>query len=281
MLEQILSALSNPTVLRALIAIVLISILAATAGSFSVFRGLSFLVAGVAHASLAGAALAVLLEQYGLLGEANVTIFALLAGIFLALFVAFTTNVELREQMETAIGIAFAFSMSLALLFISLMKEYSVEAWALILGDIYLLTPQDIVMLTIITVIVAFFFVILLREFIFISFDPEGTNALGVNIKMYNILMLVLIASATVVLLRGVGAILVYAVLVVPPAIASRLAGDVIRIMLITFLIALAAGLLGILLSFIIPAAPSAIIGVILTILYFIVYVVKRNSVVS
>ena len=276
MLDQILAVLSNPFFYRAIIAVVLISILAATVGSIIVFRGLSFLVSAIAHSALAGAALAIVLDQYGIIENMNPTVGALLFGIIMAVFIGAYGKTEVREHMEVAIGVSFALSMSLAVLFISMMKEYSVEAWGLILGDILLLSTEDILLLIAISVIVAFIFVVFMREFIFVAFDAEGAKALGVNVKLYDMLMLILVASSTVVLLRGVGAILVYAVLVVPPAIANVVGKHVADVMVKAFIISVISGVIGIVVSFPLHVAPSAIIGIILVGLYAVTIAGRR-----
>lgn len=267
-MPNVFLSLTNPFVLRSLIAILLISILAATAGSFTTFRGLSFLVASIAHSALAGAALAIILDQYGILRNLDPTLSALIFCVVMAIIIGVSEKVERIEKIETTIGISFALSMSLAVLFISMMREYSVEAWALILGDILLLSLRDILILTIITTIVAFIFILFMREFIFLSFDPEGTRAMGVNVDFYHILMLVLVASSTVVLLRGIGAILVYAILIIPSAIANKISKDVYQTLFYSFTISLICGILGIFISLFINVAPSAIIGLILVMIY-------------
>ncbi|MFX1342658.1 MAG: metal ABC transporter permease, partial [Promethearchaeota archaeon] len=58
--------LTSPILQRALVASLFVAFIAATSGTFMVFRGLSFLTAGVAHAALAGAALGLLLQATGI-----------------------------------------------------------------------------------------------------------------------------------------------------------------------------------------------------------------------
>ncbi|MCR8433770.1 MAG: metal ABC transporter permease [Candidatus Korarchaeota archaeon] len=267
MLETILEMLSNVFFQRALVCVVLISIVSATIGSTVTFRGMSFLVSTIAHSSLAGAALAILLRQYNII-NINPTFGALIFGVLLALFIGSHSRTELREHMEVVIGVAFSLSMSLAILFISMMKEYTTSVWALILGDILLLSTEDIIFLTTISTFVAFIFVLFMREFVNIAFDPEGVKALGVNVKLYEIILLILIASSVVVLLRGIGAILVYAVLIIPPAIANIMGKSITDVILKAFIISASAGIAGILLSIPLRIAPGAIIGLILAVLY-------------
>ena len=71
-----------------------------------------------------------------------------------------------------------------------------------------------------------------------------------------------------VVLLRGIGAILVYAVLIIPPAIANIMGKSITDVILKAFIISASAGIAGILLSIPLRIAPGAIIGLILAVLY-------------
>ncbi len=277
MLDGLLAILLNPLFYRALISVILISIVASTIGSVIVFRGMSFLVSAIAHSALGGAALAIVLDQYNIVEDLNPTLGALIFGIAMAMFIGTYGKAEIREQMEIVIGISFALSMSLAVLFISIMREYSTSVWALILGDILLLSIEDVILLAVISIFVSFVFVLFMREFIHIAFDAEGARALGVNVRLYDMLLLILIASSTVVLLRGVGVILIYTVLVIPSAIANISGKHVADVILKAFIISITSGILGILLSFPLHVAPSALIGIILVCLYVIVATKKRR----
>ncbi|HDD67670.1 MAG TPA: hypothetical protein ENG31_03520, partial [Candidatus Thorarchaeota archaeon] len=66
MIEEIIQFLTTPLVMRAMIGALLIAIVASASGSFLVFRGLSFMTSGVAHAALGGAALGLFLQYTGI-----------------------------------------------------------------------------------------------------------------------------------------------------------------------------------------------------------------------
>lgn len=263
-----LDLLTSPYMIRALTALVLISVNAALAGSFTVFRGQSFLVAGAAHAALAGAALAIVLEVYGVF-HMNPLFGGLIFAVLMALSAGYVSREGRSERSETAIGVAFAISMALAILFISLIPEYSSRAWGLLMGDLMLLTEGDILIMLIATVAVVALFVLFYREFLFISFDMEGAIAYGVRAARYNYLLTVLIAASSVVILKGVGAILVYAMLIAPAAAAHEGARSINGVITLSFLIALTSGLAGIAVSFFYPLSPGAVAGLIAGGIYF------------
>lgn len=271
-----LEILLSPVFIRALVAIVLVSIVSALAGSFSVFKKSTFMIAGVAHAALGGAAFGILMTLYGIFPFFSPLLGAVIFAVFTALFIGYITLGENEEKTDIAIGVSFAFSMSIAIIFISMIKEYAVVAWGLIIGDLLLLTNQDILYLLIMSIIAVLIVFVFFREFIFISFDPEGAAAYGLKVSLYQILLLVLISISVVVVLKGVGAILVYALLTIPPAAANEFSKSAYEVILWAFLISLIGGIIGVFTCLFINVAPSGIAGLVVTIIYLIVIGYKR-----
>ncbi len=256
----------NVWVMRGLIAVFLISIVSATIGSFSVFRGSTFFVAGIAHGSLAGAALGIFITLYYF--NFNPLLMALLFSLFFALSIGYASH--RRENVDVAIGIMFAFSMSLAILFLSLIKEYASVAWGLIIGDVLLLSQEDVEILILSVIILLILFIIFYRKMLYSIFDPESAEASGIKSVYYETLLFILIAIGVVVLLKCVGVILVYALLVVPAASGKRFTSSVTGTIISSFFISLISGLFGIFSSFYINVAPSALAGLFATFVYFL-----------
>jgi len=277
-MPSILDILLSPFMIRAFIAVVLIAFVASTAGSFTVYRGLTFLVAGVAHAALAGAALAILLDMYSIIPGFPEILGAAVFAIITALIAGYVGRKGESERMEVAIGVSFALTMSIAILLISMVKEYAVKAWGLIIGDILLLTEKDLLLLTVTTLIVVFTTLLFYKEFVFVSFDMEGATAYGVRAELYHYIMLLLIALSVVVVLKGVGAILVYAMIVAPAAAANQFSKSTTSVMVWSFVIALFGGVIGLIVAALyVNVAPSAIAGLIVTASYFIALISSRK----
>lgn len=248
--------------IRAIIAIFILAINASIAGSFTIFKDLTFLVAGSAHAALAGAALMVALSIYGI-----ISIDPIFGGILFAIFVAiFAAH---SKKVNIAIGISFAMSMSLAVLFISLIREQASRVWGLLFGDLLLLTNHDIILMAIVTIFIIMAAIYFNKEFLFISFDAEGARANGIKVDMMNYLLLSLIAISTVIIMKGVGAILVYAMLVAPAAAANEKAKSVLQVFSLSALIALISGFLGLSITFYFNLSPGALASLIATLFYF------------
>jgi ABC-type Mn2+/Zn2+ transport system permease subunit len=83
-----------------------------------------------------------------------------------------------------------------------------------------------------------------------VAFDAPGAAALGIRPALVRMALLGLLAGAIAVAVRGLGALLVLAVLVAPPVAVRRHAGTPARAMLIGGALAAVAGLAGIEVSF-------------------------------
>ncbi len=257
--------------LRGIVAVFLISIVSATVGSFSVFRSTTFLVSGIAHGALAGASLGIFLSLS--LFPADPMLVALAFSLFFAVAIGYA--VRKNENVDVSTGVMFAFSMSLAVLFLAMLREYATVAWGLLIGDILLLSESDVQILLASVATIVLIFILFYRKMLFSIFDPESAEAMGLHVFRYNTLLFVLIAIGVVSLLKCVGAILVYALLIVPAAASRRMLRSVEGTILGAFIIALASGLGGLFLSTIIGFAPSAIAGLIASGIYAIAIFVR------
>jgi len=261
----------NPFLLRAIIGVVLASFASATMGSFTVLRGITFLTAEVAHAALGGAALGVFLQSSGIAPWIDPFYVATIFAVVTAILTGYAGERGHTIKMETAIGVAFAVSMSLAVTMVGLIpSEKLPKIWGYLIGDVLLLTYDDILSLLIITIAVVILTTLFCKEFSYISFDIEGAAAAGLNVKAYHYAMIILSALAIVVSTKTVGSILVYAFMVAPAATALELASNVPSVMIISLLLSLTCGLAGIAISFTVNLAPSGITGLLLSAIYII-----------
>ncbi len=251
-------------VIRGIIAVFLISIVSATVGSFSVFRGSTFFVSGIAHGALAGAALGIFLTLA--LFPIDPLLMAMVFSVFFALAIGYATS--RREDVDVAVGVMFAFSMSLAVLFLSMLREYASIAWGLLIGDLLLLSQEDLAILIVSVITIVLIFLIFYRKIMYSIFDPESAEASGLHVMWYDTLMFILIAVGVVALLKCVGAILVYALLIVPAAASRRMFPSVSGTITGAFVITLISGLGGIYLSYYLAVAPSSLAGLIAAAIY-------------
>jgi len=235
---------------RALAASMLIGTLSAIIGVYVVLRGLAFIGAGIAHASFGGVAL-------GFLLGINPILAAVVFCLVTAWAIAWTSRrAEVRE--DTAIGIFFAATMALGILFIGLMRDYNVDLFGYLFGSVLAVTREDLwlslglgigVLLT-----VGLFF----KELLFITFDPEMAQVSGLPASTLYVLLLSLMALTIVLSIKVVGIILVSALIVIPAAAAYQLTEDFRRMMLLAVVIGNLSATIGLFLSYGLDTASGA-----------------------
>ncbi len=277
MIDIIQIIIESPFLQRALLAAILIAIIAAASGTFLVFRGLSFMASGVAHAALGGTALGIFLQDSGLVPWFDPILGALLFSVLVAAFTGYAGESGITQKMEVAVGVSFALSMSFAVFLMYYIPPYKVPLiWGYLIGDILLLNDLDIFMLGSTTLLLAVITLMFNKEFVYVSVDMEGSTAHGMNARAYHYLMLIVSALAIALATKAVGAILVYAIMVAPAAASNELVKSVRGVIFAVFLIALVAELVGIAASFVVFVSPSAIAGILAALSYILALQIKR-----
>lgn len=257
-----LEILSYTFMQRAVVASILIGTVTAVIGVYVVLRGLAFIGAGIAHASFGGVALGFLLGVNPLLS-------AVVFCLGTAWAIAWTSRrAEVRE--DTAIGIFFAGTMALGILFIGLMGEYNVDLFGYLFGSVLSVTREDLwlsgALGVVVLVVVGLFF----KELLFITFDPEMAQVSGVPAQGLYMLLLSVIALTVVLAIKVVGIILVSAMIVIPAAAAYQLTEDFRVMMALAVVIGNLSAVAGLLLSVQFDTASGATMVLTATAFFFL-----------
>ncbi len=246
---------------RALLASALIGTVSAVVGVYVVLRGLSFIGAGIAHASFGGVALGFLL---GINPLASAVAFCLLV----ALAIAWTSR-RAAVKEDTAIGIFFASTMALGILLIGFMRGYNVDLFGYLFGSVLAVTGEDLWLSlglgAAVLIVVGLFY----KELLFITFDEEMAQVSGVPAGVLYILLLSLIALTVVLGIKIVGIILVSALIVIPAAAAYQLTEDFHRMIVLSVLLGNASTLVGLFLSYWLNTASGATMVLTATVIFF------------
>jgi ABC-type Mn2+/Zn2+ transport system permease subunit len=239
---------------RSLLAAAMVGGLCALIGVFVVLRGLAFVGAGTAHAAFAGVALAYLMGWPPLM----------LAIVFGLVTVWITGWVEEKGTMklDVSIGILYTTTMALAILFIGLMKTYNAEVYGYLFGNVLSVTPEELRIIAALTVAVVGSILLFSKELYFIAFDQEMAEASGVPARRMFFLLLTLVALTVVVSLKTVGAILVFAMVLIPASTAYQLTHSLSTLTWYSIFIGIVCSVSGVLLSAFwdIPSGPAIVL---------------------
>jgi ABC-type Mn2+/Zn2+ transport system permease subunit len=205
--------LDNGALQRALGEAALLGLVCGLLGALVLPRGLTYAAESLSHALLPGAAVA-------LLAGGPVLVGALVSGVGAAGIVARLSR--RRELADSGLGVVFTASLAATSLLMA--KRGSPEDLeGLLFGDIGTVEPIDLWLGLAVLAGAVGFVATLGRSFVVSAFDPAFASALRLRPAILDAVLLALLAAALAIGLRGVGGLLVLALLVAPAAAALLL----------------------------------------------------------
>jgi manganese/iron transport system permease protein len=266
-MPDLLEPLQYAFVQRALLAAVLVALVCASVGVFVVLRGLAFLGDAIAHAAFPGVVIAFLMKI-------NIVIGGSIAAVASALAIgAVARRSGLKE--DTAIGVVFSGMFAVGIVLFSSIRTYTGDLLGILFGDVLGVAADQLVLAAITAAIVLAGLWIIWRQLVFVSFDPIGAAAAGLNTLRYDTLLLGLIGLAIAVSVQIVGVVLVVAMLVTPAATARLLAQDLRALVIGALVVAVVSSVAGIWLSYYVNAASGGTIVLVATTLFGLVWIAR------
>lgn len=266
----------SPFMIRAYIAILMMSSIAIS-GSISVLRGAAYMPAEVSHAALGGAALGMLIEY--------LTDFSTDPYLFATIFAIATTMLAGyagRRGGTEAIVASLAGSLTIGISIYAIVRyilpsEFRIMLDGYLVGDILLLSNIDIAILSMIVIVSMMLIILFYNEIVYTCFDPEGAETMGLNVKLFDFLIFFIIGIAGSVATRIVGSLMVYALVIAPAITANEISKSIKENFLLTMIITLIAGYLGLLISLMFNLPSSGSIAIVASSIYVLTMLIKRG----
>ncbi len=208
----------------------IVAVVAGVVGFFVVVRGESFVAHAIPQSGFAGAAGAALLGLDSLVG----------LGVF-ALISALTIGwLGRRGRHDVVTALAVVTMLGLGALFLSWSQEYAPELYGLLFGELLGVTTSEIVVTAVLAALSIAAVAVLYRPLLLSSVVPEVGEAHGVSGRRIELLFLVLVAMVTTTAVPVVGALLMFSLMVGPPAAARSFVRGPIAAIVLSVGIALA-----------------------------------------
>jgi ABC-type Mn2+/Zn2+ transport system permease subunit len=238
---------------RALLGGLLAAITTASIGTWVVVRGMSFMGDALAHGVLPGIALAF---AWGI----DLTLGAMVSA---AVMVAGIDVVHRRARLpeDTGIGLLFVGMLALGVVIISREESYAGDLTSFLFGDILGIRTADLWFQGGVAAATLVAVVVLYRPFLALSFHRDKAASLGLRPALAHVAMLVLLALAVVSSFQVAGTLLVFGLLIAPPATATLLVRRLPAIMAVGTALGCLAVVLGLAISYHADTAASATVA--------------------
>mgnify|MGYP000968174736 FL=1 len=233
---------------NALFVSVFISILCPCIGIFLVLRRYSLIGDTLSHASLAGVALGLLVHQNPVLGA---FVFTSICGALIEFL-----RTYFKKYTDLILAIVLALSVGTAITIISSGKLHA-NADSFLFGSILTVTPFDMVMVVILSVISVLALIFLYHQMLYIAYDEEAAKVAGVRVKLINYVFSILVASAISVSIRIVGVLVLSSMIALPVATALQLGKGFKTTLIFSILFSVIDIMTGLFVSFYLDVAPG------------------------
>jgi len=191
----------------------IVAVVGGVVGFFVVLRGSAFPAHAIPNGAFAGAAGANLVGVNPLVGLAA---FSLLAAIGIGAF-------GRRGRHDVVTALALVVMLALGALFLSRSTEYEPEIFSLLFGEVLGVTTTEILPVAALGLTCITAVAVLYRRLMLSSIVPEIAEARGLQRHRIEMSFLVVIAVATAMTVPVVGALLIFSLMIGPPAAARSL----------------------------------------------------------
>src|SRR5487761_1250595 len=188
----------------------IVAVVAGVVGFFTVLRGSAFAAHAVPNGAFAGAAGANLVGVNVIVG----------LGVFAALGAGAIFGLSRRSRQDVATALSIVLMLALGSLFLSRTTEYAPQIYSLLFGEVLGVASNEILPPAAIAVVCMSAVAVLYRPLLLASVVPDAAEARGIRSARMDLAFLGVIALTTTMAVPVVGSLLIFSLLIGPPAAA-------------------------------------------------------------
>ena len=264
MLESMIRLLGDYTFRIVAIGAMSLGILSGISGTFAVLRKQSLLGDSIAHASLAGIALAFMITQTRSTGV--LLIGALVFGmISTAIINFFSKNTRVNFESSLALVMSSLFGLGLVLL-TQIQKMPNANQAGLekfLFGQAATILKSDVIFTVLMMFVVIALTIVFFKEMKVFSFDPIFTQTIGFNTKLIEVILSAFVVASVITGIQMVGVVLISALLIIPSVAARQWTNRLSVMLVLPSAIGAVSGFVGTMMSTLIdklPTGPSIVL---------------------
>ncbi len=237
---------------------ILLGILSGVLGTFAVLRRQSLLGDAMAHAALPGICLAFLLtgqkHSFFLLVGASIT------GLLGAMLIPYITS-KTKIKTDAAMGIVLSVFFGIGIFLLTMIQQKGSGSQAgldhFIFGKAASLSQEDVYTIGFVCIFVIALILLYYKQFQILCFDAAFGKSLGLRIRFFDSLLMLLIVIAVMVGLQAVGVVLMVAMLILPASAARQWTHSLGNMLFLSGVLGAFAGIMGAFFSTLAPKIPT------------------------
>jgi manganese/iron transport system permease protein len=255
MLSWILEPLQFAFMQRSLAIAVAVGIICAAVGCYLMVQRLALLGDALSHSLLPGLAIAYIIRIHLYVGA----FIAALVSTYLISLIHRRSPVKEDAAMGVVLSGFFAAGITLITV---IQKDNKIDLAHFLFGNLLAVTADEVRDTALIALVVVVSIILLYKELLFFSFDPQGAEAAGLPTQRLHLGLMMLVALTVVASMKAVGVILVLAMLITPAVTAYLLVPRFHHVMLASVVCGVCSSIAGLYLSyyFNLPSGPAIVL---------------------
>lgn len=252
---------------HAFLAILCITPLFGLLSTMVVSNRMAFFSDSLGHGAFTGIAIGVLL------GATSPLCSLILFSVAFAVFITYIKN-KSTASTDTIIGVFSSTAIALGLMIMSRGGGFN-KFSSFLIGDVLSITVEDLQGLVLVVVVVLAGWAILFNRLLVLSINSAFARSRGISTFWVESLFAAMLAVVVAVSIQWVGILIINALLVLPAAAARNVTNTVKSYQLLSVLIALTAGISGLLIAYYCNMAAGATIVVLAAMIFFVTLLLK------
>ena len=253
--------ITDPFIIRGILAGIAVALISGLVGCFVVWRRMSYYGESIAHSSLLGVGLGILM---GIGINLGVIFTCLLFGI---LFLWLQQSKVLSS--DTLLGVLAHLALSVGVIVIS-MNRVKIDIHSFLFGDILTVTQNDLWGMYLAVLVVVIIICLYWSSLLLVTIDEDLAKAEGVNPLFINLLLTSILTIVVAVSIQIIGLLLITSMLIIPAAASRRLVNSPETMAVVATVIGILSVIIGIFLSVEIDAPSGPSIVVVSAVLFFL-----------
>ena len=255
--------MAESILVKTLLTIAVVGAECALVGVFIFLLNIPFVGVAIAHSAMAGGIWGIIA---GLPSKAS----AFAASIAASFFIGPVSD-RAKVSPNITLSIIFSLVMGLAFLGVGLIEGQGSFVMSFLWGNIFLVSGADITLMAVILAVLILTIVVFYRQFLAILLNREMAEASGINARGYYYLILIFAGAVITVNLNTIGGLMLFALIIIPPAIAYQLTFDLKKFFVLSAVSGVAGGAGGVLVSFALNWPVSATVVIFMSLLFLVV----------
>ncbi len=254
---------------NALLAVLLLAPLLGLMSTMIVTGRMSFFSDALGHSAFTGIAIGTI---FGIAGPTWVAVVFSVAFALLFSFVRSKSN----QTADTLIGVFSSTAVALGIFIATLGGGSFTKYNKYLIGDILSVTPKEIGLLAITLLAVIIFWVLFSNKMTLSAVHPQMASSRGISVDATQTLLTTAIAVVVTLAISWVGLLILNSLLVLPGATSRNVAKNLKQYHLFSVLVALIAGILGLIISYILGVSAGASISLVMALMFAVSFLLRK-----